>query len=56
MENNEKISIEIRELYDGIAVEFYPETKKFVWRDFILEKTTEEFRNNFENKICNYKK
>lgn len=47
----EDIFIEVRCLYDGWAVKFTPSTKKFEWRDFILDKTTEEYRREFEKDI-----
>lgn len=47
----EDILIDIRGLYDGWAVKFTPSTKKFEWRGFILEKTTEEYRIEFEKDI-----
>jgi len=48
---DEDILIEIRGLYDGWAVKFTPSAKKFEWRDFIIDKTTEEYRRDFEKGI-----
>ena len=44
----EDILIEIRGLYDGWAVKFTPSTKKFEWRGFLLERTTEEYRREYQ--------
>ena len=44
----ETIDIEIRGLYDGICVKYYRDTDEFIWRGFIIDRTTEEYRKEFE--------
>lgn len=45
------ISIEIRGVYDGVAFEFNKETGEFTWRQVVIERTTEEFRKDYEHKF-----
>lgn len=46
-----KIQIEIKGVYDGICVIFDTETKTFNWRRISIERTTEEYRKQFEQKF-----
>lgn len=45
------IDIQIRGVYDGICVKYYPETKEFIWREVAIQRTTEEYRKQFEQNI-----
>lgn len=48
--------IQIQGIHDGVCVEYNPLTKVFVWRDNVIQKTTEKYRNNFENKVLKTKR
>lgn len=47
----DKIEIEIKGVYDGICVTFEKETKTFNWRGIAIERTTEEYRKQFEQQF-----
>lgn len=42
------INVEIRGVYDGVAFTYNKDTKEFVWRDIVIERTTKKFREDFE--------
>jgi hypothetical protein len=50
MEDKE-LHIEIRGVYDGIAVVYNRDTNTFTWEEVALRRTTEEFRKEFENNL-----
>lgn len=50
MEDKE-LHIEIRGVYDGVAVVYNIDTNTFTWRGVALVRTTEEFRKEFENNL-----
>lgn len=45
------MNIEIRGVYDGICVEYYPDNKEFIWREVAIQRTTEEYRKQFEENV-----
>ena len=45
------ISVEIRGVYDGVAFTYNTATKEFIWRNIVIERTTKEFRENYEKEF-----
>lgn len=45
------INVEIRGVYDGVAFTYNQDTKEFVWRDIVIERTTAKFRKDFEEEF-----
>lgn len=50
MEEN-LVHVEIRGIYDGVCFTFNKETKDIIWRDVVVNRTTEEYRKDFEIKF-----
>lgn len=47
----DKIEIEIFGICDDLKVSFNPFTKTFNWRGIAIERTTEEYRKQFEQQF-----
>lgn len=46
-----RMLIQIRGVYDGTCVIYYPKEKRFDWQEPAKTKTTETFRKDFEQQF-----
>lgn len=56
MSEEQSWDVEIRGLYDGTAYKYYPAKKEFVWRQHIIDKTTDRYRKKEEERFLEWLK